>query len=219
MKHTLLYFFTIEKDTRVLVKGHLLDENNNPLAGAEINVFTSRDYFLSSGNYLLGTNYTKTDGTFKVVSLFDEHETFSVEISKGEDYSNYTYITNTKDYLPENLEFDLKTVYLKRLANFQFNITKTSNQPDVVLQFSFTVKSTNCYEFYERGVLLPSPQYSCYDDFLIGTSLNTANPNVSSAYKTLLGTTVVFKYSKNNEPEITQTFIIDQENYEFNFTY
>ncbi|WP_372752798.1 hypothetical protein [Mariniflexile sp.] len=212
---------TFEKDTRVLVKGSVLDENNNPISDAEVNVYTRRStsLFDSYGSsFLLGKDYTQQDGTFSVTSLFDRNEDFYIEIKNGDRFSNYIYTTNTEEYLPANLEFNLDTVFLRQLATFNYNITRTTSTQGTTLRFSFLLKNTSCFEVYDNGVLV-TLQSSCYEDFTLGGSLNDVVPDLSSTYKTLLGTTIVFKYSLNNEPEITETFIIDKENYDFNFTY
>lgn len=73
-----------EKNTRILVKGSVVDENSNSIPNVEISVFTRRSlWFIRRDDedaFLLGKNYSQQNGTFNVVSLFDRDDDFTIEI-------------------------------------------------------------------------------------------------------------------------------------------
>ncbi len=201
-----------KKNTRVLIKGNIVDENNNPIPNIEINIFTGR-----SSDYLLGSGLSKQDGTFSITSLFDSDDEFQIVVNGKDTYSTYYYLTNTKNYIPEDLVFDLKTVALNRISNVNFNITRISTK-ETIFEYSFQFKNTNCFEFFDKGIL-DIITSNCLKEVHLNRLLNQNNPEVSSGFTTLLGSIVEFKYSKNDEPEITETLTIDKENYEFKFSY
>lgn len=210
-----------EKNTRVLVKGNLIDQNNSPIVEAEVSVYTRRatGFFSYPGgiDFLLGRYHSNIDGSFSVTSLFDKSMVFSIEIDAGEYFSRYSYVTNTVEYSPEDLVFDLQTQMLKKLSKVNFNITRASAR-GTSIRFNFIFQDTNCIEFFDQGNLDPL-QSSCFIDSQIGGVLNDTTPEISSLFITALGSTVSFSYSINEEPEITQSITIDQENYDFNFSY
>lgn len=221
----LLVFFIIscgppefEKNTRILVKGIIIDQNNNPIPKTKINIYSERaSGFLSSSDYLLGTSTSNQDGTFSITSFFDRTDEFQIEIIGDSIFSNYYYLTNTENYSPKNLEFDLKEVALNRLSEVTYNITKTSDS-DIEFRYSFQYKNTDCFEFFNDGVL-DNIRSNCLEEVQLNRLLNQNRPEISSSFITLLGIVVEFKYSINDAPEITETFTIDTENYEFNFSY
>ena len=218
----LLFLFScevrFEPDTRILVLGTTVNELNEPIEGAEIKVFSRRIVSLfSEDDFLLGKNFSKQDGTFEIVSLYDITEDFSIEINKDNSFSKYSYITNTGENPPDNLEINIGTVPLKRIGQVNFNINRTSEEGNTLV-FSFKYKNIECTEFYTQDGLDPDLS-SCFEDVFFNGSLNDVNPNTEGFFNTTYGTEVEFTYNLNGESAITESFIIDQDIYDFTFTY
>ena len=208
-----------ENNTRILVKGNLVDQDNSPLNNLEISVNTRKPTSLFSGesHFVLGSGFSQLDGSFAVTSLFDRDNDFSIEIDGEDNYSTYVYATNTEDYVPENFTFNLQTIILYKLSNITYNIERTS-PVGTTLRFSFGFQDKDCIEYYDEGAI--NPTYSnCYQERTLVRTLNDNLPDMSGSFTSLLGSTVVFTYSINEEPEQTQIFVLDQVNYEYNFNY
>lgn len=212
-----------EADTRVLIKGILQTEDGQGLSNREIGVYTQRgsgilfSFGNSQNDYLLGRGYSDNNGSFSITSLYDRDDDFYIGINGEEIYSNYIYATSTRNYTPSNLTFNLGIITLRKLATINYQITRTS-PVGTTLTYSFTIEDTNCVEHFENGILDPNLS-SCFDTFGIFGTLNDDMPDISSSKKTNLASTVIFQYSINGEPEITETFIVNQENYDFSFSY
>lgn len=213
-----------KRNTRVLVIGKVVDQNNVPIKNAEIIVSTVRPDFISGNwsssqtrEYRLGQNFAQSDGRFAVTSLFDNDEDFQIEVHTSERVSNYIYAINTLAYTPDNLMFDLKTVTVHPTSLINYNI-KSSDTSESKFRFSFEYVNATYIEFYNEETL-DEEKTNVYKTKYIAVFLDENRPEVSDDFKTLLGSTVRFRYSKNEEPEVTETFIIDKENYEFNFLY
>lgn len=218
----LISFFScetrFEDDTRILVKGKVEDAMGNPIRDAEIIVTTNSAISLfSEDEFILGQNLSESDGSFAVTSLFKQDDDFNIRIDAGEMFSKYVYITNTENYTPDNLVFNLQNTALYALGSVNYDISRTSSNENS-LQYSFKYNGTICYETFEEGVLIESED-DCFDNRFENGILNDSNSLETGDFTVLLGTTVEFTYSINQQPEITETFIIDQENYEFTFTY
>lgn len=208
-----------EKNTRILVKGTVVDENNNPISKANIEIFTERATGLfSSGNYLLGSGLSDVEGAFSIISLFDRDEEFQIEVyTEEQSFSKYYYLRDTNENPTTNLIYDLKTVMLNSLAQVNYNITRTSSS-NTELKYSFQYQTTDCVEvFDDQGLNLV--QSNCLQEVTLNGSLTENQPEISRSLTTLLGSIFKFTYSINDEPEITETYTIDKEKYEFNFSY
>jgi len=215
-------FFTsceikLEPDTRVLVAGRVLDSDGNAIENAEISVYTRRSPFSYSEEYLLGRNYSTSEGYFEVISLYEKYRDFAIEITAGDYFSKYAYFTDTENYTPQDLTFNLNTKVLSKLSSFNYSINRVS-PPGTTLQYTFTFVSDQCIEFYINGALNVEQSF-CHQYNSTGATLSNERPDISSTITTLQGSEVLFSYSINNQPEILETLIIDQENYEFNFNY
>jgi hypothetical protein len=209
-----------ENNTRILAKGIIQDQNTVPIADAKVSVYTRRPngfFIFSQNEYLLGQNLSQSDGAFEVTSIFDKDPDFSIEINAGDAYTKYVYKTDTEDYTPANLVFNLGTVQLKQLGNVNYNITRTSGNGNT-LRFSFKFVNDLCIEVFEEGILDPLQSF-CFEENYNGRTLNDTNPDIVSSFKTPYGTVVEFTYSINDQPDVTETFTIDQENYDFTFNY
>lgn len=210
---------TLEDNVRILVMGNVEDQNGNAIQNAEISVFTNRGSYYSSSQsaYLLGQGISGADGSFSVVSFFVMDNEFSIFVRNGQEYSEYIYETSTLNYTPDDLTFDLQTVTIRKLADVDINIDRASPQ-GTTFSYHISYPFTYCWEFYNEGVL-DAYQSSCYSSISNNRNLSDDNPDDSQSFQTLLGSTVEFTYSINGQPEETQVLTIDQENYEFNFSY
>jgi len=213
-----------ETNTRVLVKGKVVDDFGQPISNAEISVYTQKGtgYILTPGpsgedEYLLGRNICNADGTFSVTSIFDEDVDFFIEVVSDNNFSEYIYKTSTLFYTPENLVFDLQTVTLKELVNVNYNISRVSGEGNSI-SYTFTFIDDFCIEVFEEGELIENESY-CFQDIELNGTLNDNLPNIERNFSSVLGSIVEFTYSINNQPEVSETFTIGQENYEFTFTY
>ncbi|WP_458628416.1 carboxypeptidase-like regulatory domain-containing protein [Winogradskyella sp. PC D3.3] len=208
----------LEDDTRILVEGTIKDQNNSPISNAKISVQTRRSNYSEGENqYILGEGYSNSDGAFSVISLYDGDEDFAIEVDGGENYSTYVYKTNTINFTPDDLTFNLETVSLKKTANFNYNMVRTSGESNT-LRYSFKYIEGFCLEYYE-GTTLNEYQSSCYQERVVGQFLNDNNPDIEWLLSIPFGEDVEFTYSINDEPEITEIITINQENYDFTFSY
>ncbi|TXD81461.1 hypothetical protein ESY86_18180 [Subsaximicrobium wynnwilliamsii] len=212
-----------EDDIRVLARGSVVNESGAAVADAEIAVFTRRGTSSifsgssSSDEFLLGRNQSQSDGTFEVISLFDRDLDFSIQITLDEDHTNYAYLTSTVEYLPDDLVFDLETVTLKTIGTVLFNISRISEE-GTSMAYSFNYKDTRCVAYFVDGELDPDQSY-CLEPITINRVLNDNRPDIENSFRTPFGTEVEFTYSINDAAPITETFIVNQSTYEFNFTY
>ncbi|NRD18786.1 hypothetical protein HNV08_01900 [Winogradskyella eckloniae] len=210
-----------EDDVRILVKGNVVNNDGAPIESAQISVYTKRPrgIFVSSGydEYLLGRGYSDGNGEFSVTSILDLDDEFSIEIDAEDQLSKYRYYTNTINYIPPNLVYDLNTVELKSLATLHYNITRTSGEGHT-LDYSFKYTNIYCVDYYELGSINESQSY-CYNDLIDYRVLNDISSDVERSLSTTLGATIEFRYAIDDQPEIIETFTIDQPTYEFNFSY
>nr|WP_321221496.1 hypothetical protein [uncultured Psychroserpens sp.] len=224
----LLMLFSCEvrfdPNVRIAVNGTVVNDEGAPIEAAEVSVYTRRstgNVFApgpsSSNEFLLGRNYSSQNGNFEVVSIFDRDEDFSIVVLKDEDFSHYEYATNTVENVPDNLSFNLETVELKRVGNVNYTITRESGS-DNSLQFSFKYVIPFCLEFYNLDGLDPNQSFCFEEQFLNRTSSNN-NPDFEGNFRTPYGTQVEFTYTLNEQESITEIFTLNQENYEFTFSY
>lgn len=212
-----------EKNTRILAKGLIQNQDGDPLSEIEVSVYTSAyngGFYVFGSNqddYLLGNGFSSASGLFSVTSLFDKDDDFYIYVNGGDDYSSYIYKTSTEDYTPNDLTFDLGTITLEKFANVQFQITN-NNPSETPFYFSFTYKDKNCLEIFEEGVLDISQNF-CHIDDVLGFSINENSPQRSGEFTTLLGSEVTIYYTNNDDIEVTETILIDQENFTYEFTF
>lgn len=213
-----------EDDTRILVKGTIEDGLGNPIPDVEISVYRGELFvFLFAplpsfdDEYLLGQNYSNSEGEFSVTSLYDKDQYFKIILDAGDAYTQYIYQSNTEDYIPSDLTFNLDAVTLYKLGTLNFAISRTSGDGNSI-EYTFRYSSPLCVEYYEEEII-NIEESNCYRDEFFNGTLNDENPNIESQFNVSVGTQVEFTYSVNGAPEITETFIINQENYEFTFSY
>ncbi|MBD0831121.1 carboxypeptidase-like regulatory domain-containing protein [Aestuariibaculum sediminum] len=206
-----------EPNARVLIKGKVLDENNAPILDAKVTAYIFReDYYLQS--YFLGSDLSAQDGGFQITSLLPKNEEYVVEVKSADNYTEYYYLSNTfENNKPDNYTINLEAVQLKKNSKVNYTITRTSPL-GTTLHYSFNFPNVKCYEYFENGQINPENS-NCFDAVYISRFLDDNNPNDSSFFWTVLGSVVEFRYVINDGPEVVETFIIDEENYEFEFSY
>ncbi|WP_274474174.1 carboxypeptidase-like regulatory domain-containing protein [Mangrovimonas aestuarii] len=204
----------LEDNIRLEIKGNVQDGSGVPIPNANITV--NRDINLNYSSFELGSGTSNQEGAFSFVSVFERVDGFSINVVVDNAYTYYSYRINTETNNPTNFTYDLGTVILHNIATINYNITRASPE-GTTLQFEFRYPNTNCTETYEEGESNPIFS-SCYEEQVRGGLINE-NPNANNTFNTLLGATVEFRYSINDQPEQVQTFTIDQANYEFNFTF
>ncbi|SDG83869.1 hypothetical protein [Winogradskyella thalassocola] len=208
----------LEDNTRILVEGIIKDQDNMPVPDAKVSVHTRRSNFSGGENpYLLGEGYSASDGTFSVTSFYDKDEDFAIEIALNESYSTYVYKSNTLNFTPIDLTFNLETITLRKLANFNYNIVKTSSASSAIT-YSFRYVEGFCLEYFEGGTL-NELQSVCYQERFISKTLNDDNPDYEWLLQVPIGEVVEFTYSINDEPEITEFITINESSYDFTFNY
>ena len=209
-------------NTRVAVEGVVIDTEGNAIEGAEISTYTSRTTgtFLAldptgSNEFLLGRNYSNVNGNFSVVSLFDDG--LDIEIIAGEDYSRYVYASYGGDFVPPNNIFYLEDVTLNKLALVNYNISRTSGEGNVI-SFTLNYRDPDCRLVYIDGVL-NEEESNCNSTNFLTRTLNDNVSDIEGSLSTIVGSTLEFVYAVNGAPEITETFSVDDSNFQFNFTY
>lgn len=219
----LVLFFSCEvpfdDNARLRIKGQIFDQNNEPLSGADILVSAreSEGFLFGTVSEVLGESESISDGTFEIITLLGRDRMFIVEVFVDNNHSSYQYITDTEVFTPTNYTIDLGTVPINRIAQFNFNIIKTSVL-DAQFQYTLEYKTTPCQEIYDAEQINEEESF-CYEPDSFGRTLSVDNPNEIGNFITLLDSEVLFTFSINGQPEVSQTIIIDQIDYEFIFNY
>lgn len=215
---------SFESNSRLLVKGKVIDSDGNPVENAEISTYTYRGtgFFIypapaGSTKYLLGTNLSDANGDFSVISLYDDSSDFSIEIKAEGNYSEYIYRTSTYDYTPDDFLLNLQEVTLNKLAEATISISRISGEGNSI-SYSLNYLYPTCIEVYEEGVLNSNETFCNYPSYIS----NVLDDNMSDrvhALNVTQGSEITFTYSINNEPEITEILTVNEANYQFNFNY
>lgn len=209
-----------QTNKRVLIKGQIQNYMGEPLGNIEVSAFTLTDDYLfgnQQNGYLLGRNQSQADGSINVVCLLDVDSDFFIRVNGFEDYIDYSYAFKTDLPEPENLVVDMGTIILQKRAVVTFNFTRTSSM-DASIEYSISYQNPICYEVYEDNNLI-TPESSCYEETNFSNTLDADTTTFSTDFNSILGSTFTLTYSINNEPELTETFTIDQPNSSYEFTY
>jgi hypothetical protein len=207
----------IANNIRVLVKGKVVNQNNEPIKNASVEVFTDANA-TGANRVLLGQGFSDDLGVFEITSLFGSNDLFYVEVSYANDFSRYRYQTNTSEFAPEDLTFALQIVTLKNLSTFNYNIRRESAE-GTTLDFSFRYTDPQCSQIFDDGILNESTSY-CFPERTFNRQLSDNIPNAENRqFIVPLSDTVMFTYSINNGSQITEVIIVNTANYEFEFSY
>ena len=210
---------------RLLVKGTILNQNNESIPNAEIGVFSGRNNefdtpglgFNGSGGELLARTVSNPDGTFTLITLYPITDSFSVEVFGEEAFSRYSYKTDIANFEPTDLTINVGNVILSEKSEVTFNINRT-NASSTELQYSISYRDTFCRDvFFEEA--LDEELSQCHEILQIVRTLDDNNPDDSIDFTSLVNSEITFTYTINGQPEQTEILTIDQANYEFNFNY
>jgi len=214
-----------ESNTRLLTVGNIEDQNGTPLSDIDVTVYTqvysSYGFFFfvsaTEDEFELGSGHSKNDGTFSIISLFDKDDDFTIALKGDSTYTDYFYATSTANFAEDDLTFDLGTISLKKLANFELLINRVS-PVGTELNVNLTYQFPKCLEFYEDGNLIEE-QSSCYENRVVNLNFPPNESGFSQTYETFLASTVTISYSIDGASEISETFSIDQDNYSYEINY
>ena len=207
----------VENDIRVLVTGNITDQNTMPISNAHIEVYIDTNSSLTE-RILVGKGFSNNTGNFIITSLFGPNELFYVEISAGDQYATYRYQTNTQEFTPSDLRFDLETVQLARLATFNYDIIKTSTGNNT-LAYSFRFIRPQCSQVFDEGELNETAS-QCYGTGQTSGQLSAISPNVEDReIKVPLGSQIEFIHRINEEESISEIIDVNTIDYAFQFNY
>ncbi|WP_055436133.1 hypothetical protein [Lacinutrix algicola] len=213
-----------DRNIRIETTGKTVDENSIAIPNLFVGVFTEAARFIGfyptlngDREYLLGSSNSDENGDFSVTSLFDSDQDFFIFVDGGDSRTNYIYSSDTFDFEPQNFIFNLDEVSLKKKANINLNITRTSAL-GTALDFYISYQSPLCEEVFVNGVL-DEALSNCNRVESVFRTLNDDSPNYEKTSNSFITGTIEFGYSINGGAETIETFIINQENYDINFSY
>ena len=213
-----------DRNVRIEVTGVTVDENVVAIPNVFVGVFTEAARFTGfyptlngDREYLLGSSNSDENGDFSVASLFDSDQDFFIFVDGGDSRTNYIYSSDTFDFEPQNFLFNLGEVRLKKKANINFNITRTSPS-GTTLDFYISYQSPLCEEVFVNGVL-DETLSNCNRMVSVFRTLNDDSPDYEKTSNSFITGTIEFGYSINGGAETIETYIINQENYDINFSY
>ncbi len=206
-----------DNNTRLLVKGQIRDENNQPISGAEIRAYVEVEFFLGSVDENIGATLSQENGQFEIISLLGRDEDFVVDVIVNENYTSYQYRTDLTGFTPTNYLIDLGQVPVRRIATLDFNLERVS-PAGTELEYTLEYIIPECRETYFEEVLNEEESF-CYVSNLDSGTLTDENPGLNLTYITTLGSEVKLTYSINGQPQVIQQITIDNVENEFNFEY
>jgi hypothetical protein len=209
----------IMDDRRILVKGNIVDSSNNPIPGISVRCESS---------YLnLGEAISDANGQFEFTSLeVETYNSLNITVNVKEDgyyyYDDYNYgnlenpAYSAKNYFNNATNrnaatYNLGRIQLNEVARLALFINNTPGDNNS-LAYKLNYDTSVC-----QIDLNVSDSEDCksFDD-----SYNQLDPSSSSfdiELESQLGTTVLFKYILNNEPE--QTIAITLTNLENTYVF
>ncbi len=206
-----------DNNARLLIKGQLLDENDLPISGGDVEVYVRGEGGIGGNAVNLGTALSDGSGSFKIITLLGRDDNFVIEVEVNEDYTTYQYRTNLEEFTPTDYLIDLGLVPIKSRATLNYNIERTSPE-GTEFEYRFEFESTECKQVYIEEELVEE-ESRCFLSDIRSDILNDENPTSTSTIQTTLGSDVFFTYSINGQPEITQQITLDQLENAFNFEY
>lgn len=210
--------FDIEDNTRVLVKGTLVDSQGNPL----------QDILVSSkgDDNNLGSQLSQADGTFEYTSL-ESNRVYDIFINEQNFFSGSGVIGNTdfQQIKYSNVTasgsrkrdvYDLGTLTLFQRATLLLQINKTSSG-NAVLQWELQFTDDRCSFVTNDSDILE--ESFCNETNEVDNVQNNDRPDFEQSYETLLDTEATFNYTIDNGPLQSIQIIINQENTDYVFEY
>jgi len=211
----------LENDTRIIVKGKVIDSNNLPISNANILVYAKKGEGIPTASdidkKILGSNFSDSNGDFSVISVLARDDEFTVEVKANDDYTLYVYQTNTEDYVPTDLVFNIPTITLNKLATINYDIARISDEENT-LQYNFRYLGDFCFEVYDDEDLNIG-ESRCLLEQGFGQNLTLNNPTATGDFVAPINSIVQFNYRLNGGEMQSETFTLNQEDYEFEFSY
>ncbi|MDC8000876.1 carboxypeptidase-like regulatory domain-containing protein [Aequorivita todarodis] len=223
---TILLFQSCEvqilDDSRILVKGNLVDSNNNPLPNIAVRC--------QSYGEILGETRSDANGQFQFTSLESENN-YPLNIminlkSSGYDYYvggyNYYELTENPDYSAKKYfndaynrsnssTYNLGQIQLNEAAHLTIlftNIPGDNNRVAYKLEFQSAVCAIDLNSNNTEDCLIADDYYN---------QLDINSTNFQTNLDSQLGTTVLLKYILNEQPE--QTISIPLTNLENTYVF
>jgi hypothetical protein len=214
-----------DRNVRIESAGSVIDENNAAMPNVFVGVYTESARFTGfypspgagSNRFLLGSGFSNETGSFSVTSLFDSDQDFFIFVDGEESHTSYLYSTNTYKFEPENFLFNLGEIELKSKAQTNVNITRSS-PPGTTLDFLIIYQSPLCEEVFVNGEL-DEDLTNCYREETILRNLDDDDPDYTGSFNSFVSGTIKFIYRINGGSQITENFVINQANYDVDFTY
>lgn len=210
----------IMDDRRILVKGTILDTSNNPVPNINVRCQT---YGL-----ILGEAKSDANGKFQFTSLDAEtYESFNILVNMKKDsyyYGETYYFESTenpaysaKQYISTSNNrpaktYDLGSIQLNDVAQLTvlFNNIPGDNNS---VAYKFEYDSAVC----QIDLEVPNSEDCNFEDSNYYQQLDINTANFQTNLNSQLGSTVIFKYILNNEPE--QTIYIPLSNTENTYVF
>jgi hypothetical protein len=196
----------IMDDRRILVKGNIVDSENNPVANIAVRCQT---YGL-----VLGEARSDANGQFQFTSL-DAESYNGLNIMVNMKSNDYYYEDGHSYDLTENPAYSAKQYF----DNFTNRPAKTYNLGQIKLNdaaqltvFFNNIPGDNnnvAYKMeYDSAICqidlnVPNSEDCNYEEYNYYQQLDINTANFQTNIKSQLGSTVIFKYILNNEPEQT----------------
>lgn len=213
-----------EKNTRILITGSVVDQDNSPIDSASIQVLTDDEVgsifnifpLVPTANQIfnLGSSSTNQFGDFSIVSLLNRSNNFIVSVEKNENYAPYLFKTSVLDYTPDDLTISLNSITLKEKLNFKLIVINQNPSSNITITLNYEIPY--CAEIYEEGILQEDVSY-CYSLETFTVSLQ--GEDFSRSFISTSRSSIQISYSINSQPEIVETIILNQSENVVTFTY
>lgn len=196
----------IKDDSRILIKGSLVDSNNNPLPNISVRC--------QSSYIILGESYSDANGQFEFTSLETEtNNSLNIMVNlKTDGYDfyvggyNYYEMTENPDYSAKkyfnnainrktSITYNLGQIQLNEAAHLELlftNIPGDNNRVAYKLEFQSAVCAIDLNLNNPEDCLVNEDYYNQLD-------INSTNFQIN--LDSQLGTSVLLKYILNDEPE------------------
>jgi hypothetical protein len=204
---------TVDDNIRVLVKGKVQDVNGNPLDDAMVHVYLEGN----SSSLLSGSGLSEDDGTFSLTSIFGSNDNLRVNVSKSDSYSSYSYLVGIRDYIPNDLTFDLQTIQLSKIGFLEINVSREANSENA-LDLSVFYTSAECIQIFEGQNIIDDFSF-CFEPNSFNRTLGDNFPNFSRTIVVPLNSEVSISYNINEGETLTETIEVNQENQVYEILY
>ncbi|MGO3182191.1 MAG: carboxypeptidase-like regulatory domain-containing protein [Aequorivita sp.] len=198
----------ITDNQRILIRGHVVDQNGNPLENISLHTESLNKIIASapsdaSGNFemtSLNANYNPLKILVNLSHSFDDQNAFP-------DYSSRIY---SSDMANQDLLIDLGTIVLSEIGTLSIYLRNESRSNNLEYTLSYTSKVCHL-------PLSGSENNPCELDRIENRSYGPTAENQNISRESVLGTVAIFEYSLNNEA--TQTIEIPVTNPPTNYVF